>query len=104
MLATLISGGGAQAISKNSSIISKISADFVLSIIFFFLLPIFWFLVYRILYRAARFNLKKFIYFDSERKTKPSLYIIFWIFYFIQLLSFAFFVVGFPGTGAEEHV
>jgi hypothetical protein len=61
--------------------------DFVLSIIFFLVLPIVWFLTYRILYRAAR-------------KTKPSLYIVFWIFYFLELLSLAFFVVGVPGTGA----
>jgi len=76
LLATLIQEGGGKAIG-----------DFVLSIVFFILLPIIWFLIYRILYRAAR-------------KTKPALYIVYWIFFVLVILSHAFFVVGFPGTGA----
>jgi hypothetical protein len=61
--------------------------DFVLSIVYMIVLPPLFFLIYRILYRAGR-------------KTKPSLYIVFWIFYFLELLFFAFFVLGYPGTGA----
>jgi len=61
--------------------------DFILSIVFFILLPIIWFTIYRILYRAAR-------------KTKAALYIVYWIFYFFVMLTNVFFVIGVPATGA----
>jgi len=79
LLAVLIKDGGSRIV------------DFILSLVFLIILPIIWFLVYRILYRAAR-------------KTKPSLYIAFWIFYIFELLSFGFFLLGFPGTGAAGLV
>jgi len=61
--------------------------DFILSIVFFIILPIIWFTIYRILYRAAR-------------KTKAALYITYWVFYFFVMLTHIFFVIGYPGTGA----
>jgi len=76
LLAVLIQEGSGQPIG-----------DFVLSIVYFILLTIIWFLIYRMLYRAAR-------------KTKPALYIIYWIFYFFVMLTHFFFVIGYPGTGA----
>jgi len=79
LLAVLIKDGGGRVV------------DFILSLVFLIILPIIWFLIYRILYRAAR-------------KTRPSLYITFWVFYLFELLSFAFFLIGFPGTGAAGLV
>jgi len=61
--------------------------DFILSIVYCVFLPPIFFLIYRILYRAGR-------------KTKPSLYIVFWIFYFLEMLLLCYFVVGYPSTGA----
>lgn len=75
MLAALIVDGGSTV------------GDYILSVIFIIILPIIWFLIYRLLYRAAR-------------KTRPSVYIVFWIFYFLELLSCGFFLAGAPSTGA----
>jgi len=79
LLAVLIVEGGSK------------TGDFILSVVYLLVLPIMWFLIYRILYRAAR-------------KSKPSLYIAFWVFYFLELLACAFFVTGFPTTGAAGLV
>jgi len=62
--------------------------DFVLAIVFFFLLgPVFLF-VYRLMYKAGR------------KVTKPSAYISFLCSYFFQILVHIFFFVGAAGTGA----
>jgi len=75
LLAVLIEEGSGQAIG-----------DFVLACVYFLILTIIWFLIYRILYKAAK-------------KAKPALYIVYWVFYFFVMLTHIFVVVGFPGCG-----
>jgi len=61
--------------------------DFVLSLVFWILLTIIWFSIFRVLYRAAR-------------KTKSSLYLMYLFLAGCQILSDVFFCLGIPGTGA----
>jgi len=77
LCAVMIATGDGQAIGS-----------FILSIIYFILLAPLWFLLYiKFLYRAAS-------------NGKPILYIVFLIFFSIEIIAFIGFAVGVPGTGS----
>jgi len=68
----------------------KSIGDMVLAIVYFFILCPTWFLIFRVLYRAAR-------------KQKPSLFVVFFCLYFLQLVAYAGIAVGFTGTGSAGY-
>jgi len=65
--------------------------NFILSIVYIFLLVPIWFLIYRLLYRASR-------------KQKPSLFVIFMIMFALETIGFIGFAIGFPQTGAAGFI
>jgi len=70
------------AVSQSGSSIG----DMILAIVYFFILFPTWFLIYRVLYRAGR-------------KQKPSLFILWFCLYTLQLIGYGGMAVGYPGTG-----
>jgi len=61
--------------------------NFILSVVYFFILTPLWFLTYRILYRGGR-------------KQKPSLFIVYFIFLVFELVGVIFLAIGIPKTGS----
>jgi len=76
LLAILIGNSGTKEIG-----------DFILSIVYFFILFPSWFIIYRLLYRASR-------------KQKPSLFAAFMCLYFLEIVAFCGIAVGVKGTGS----
>eukprot|EP01114_Cavostelium_apophysatum_P001466 TRINITY_DN1126_c0_g1_i2.p1 TRINITY_DN1126_c0_g1~~TRINITY_DN1126_c0_g1_i2.p1 ORF type:complete len:193 (+),score=36.90 TRINITY_DN1126_c0_g1_i2:502-1080(+) len=66
---------------------SKNIGSFILSFFYCALLVPIWFLVYRGLYRACR-------------KRKPSLFVVFFIFFGLEELGYIGYAIGWRGTGA----
>eukprot|EP01119_Soliformovum_irregulare_P009176 TRINITY_DN22365_c0_g1_i1.p1 TRINITY_DN22365_c0_g1~~TRINITY_DN22365_c0_g1_i1.p1 ORF type:complete len:347 (-),score=88.02 TRINITY_DN22365_c0_g1_i1:25-1035(-) len=64
-----------------------IVGDFIISILYGVVLPVIWFFIFRTLYRAVR-------------KSKASVYIIFWIFFVLEIASTIMFTIGLKGGGA----